>query len=256
MEEIIDLIFNQFQLFLLVVVRTSGIFVFSPFFSSQNVPNVAKIGLTLSISIIISMTLTSPVDYSILPLTIVIFKELLVGIIIGFISYAFFSAFYVMGQIIDMKIGFGMANVIDPQNRIQIPLMGNFYYIFSFIILLGINGHHRIILALKESYNYIPINGFKYTEGSMAIIIDTLAKAFELGLKLSMPIVVIIFLTDIILGILSKTIPQLNVFVVGMPFKILIGLLLILVGMPIFFNSMDSIFDLIINNMYKFIKTK
>ncbi|NLK43708.1 MAG: flagellar biosynthetic protein FliR, partial [Tissierellia bacterium] len=78
MEEILSLISNQFQLFLLVVVRTSGIFVFSPFFSSQNVPNTAKIGLTLSISILISMTITSPVDYSILPLTIAIFKELLV----------------------------------------------------------------------------------------------------------------------------------------------------------------------------------
>ncbi|NLK45015.1 MAG: flagellar type III secretion system protein FliR, partial [Tissierellia bacterium] len=161
----------------------------------------------------------------------------------------------VMGQIIDMKIGFGMANVIDPQNRVQIPLMGNFYYIFSFILLLGINGHHRIILALKDSYNYIPINGFNYTESTMTLIIDTLAKAFEIGLKLSMPIVVIVFLADIILGILSKTIPQLNVFVVGMPFKILIGLLLILVGIPIFFNSMDGIFDQIINSIYKFIKS-
>lgn len=255
MGDIISLITNQFQLFLLVLVRTSGIFIFSPFFSSQNVPSIAKIGLTLAISILISMTITSPVDYSLLPLALVIFKELLVGIIIGFISYAFFSAFYVMGQIIDMKIGFGMANVIDPQNRVQIPLLGNFYYIFSFIIFLGINGHHRIILALRDSYSYIPINSFNYTESTKTLIIDILAKSFEIGLKLSLPIVVVIFLADIILGILSKTIPQLNVFVVGMPFKILIGLVLILVGIPIFFNSMDGILDLIINYIYKFIET-
>lgn len=255
MGDIISLITNQFQLFLLVLVRTSGIFIFSPFFSSQNVPSIAKIGLTLGISILISMTITSPVDYSLLPLALVIFKELLVGIIIGFISYAFFSAFYVMGQIIDMKIGFGMANVIDPQNRVQIPLLGNFYYIFSFIIFLGINGHHRIILALRDSYSYIPINSFNYTESTKTLIIDILAKSFEIGLKLSLPIVVVIFLADIILGILSKTIPQLNVFVVGMPFKILIGLVLILVGIPIFFNSIDGILDLIINYIYKFIET-
>ncbi|NLY86725.1 MAG: flagellar type III secretion system protein FliR [Tissierellia bacterium] len=255
MGDIISLITNQFQLFLLVLVRTSGIFIFSPFFSSQNVPSIAKIGLTLAISILISMTITSPVDYSLLPLALVIFKELLVGIIIGFISYAFFSAFYVMGQIIDMKIGFGMANVIDPQNRVQIPLLGNFYYIFSFIIFLGINGHHRIILALRDSYSYIPINSFNYTESTKTLIIDILAKSFEIGLKLSLPIVVVIFLADIILGILSKTIPQLNVFVVGMPFKILIGLVLILVGIPIFFNSIDGILDLIINYIYKFIET-
>lgn len=255
MEDITNLIMNQLQLFLLVVVRTSGIFVFSPFFSSQNVPNAAKIGLTLAISVFISMTLTNHVDYNLLPLVLVIFKELLVGIIIGFISYAFFSAFYVMGQVIDMEIGLGMANVIDPQNRVQIPLMGNFYYILSFVVFLGMNGHHRIILALKESYDYIPINGFTYTESTMNLVIGALTKAFEIGIKLSLPIVVVVFLSDIILGILSKTIPQLNVFVVGMPFKILIGFVFTLVGIQIFFNSLDGILDLIINYIYRFIKT-
>lgn len=255
MEEIINLVINQFQLFLLVMIRTSGIFIFSPFFSSQNIPNIAKIGLTMAISILISLTLSNPIDLKLLPLIIVIFKELLVGIIIGYISYAFFSAFYVMGQIIDMKIGFGMANVIDPQNRVQIPLMGNFYYILSFLVFLGLNGHHRIILALKDSYNYIPINSFSYSETMMNLVIDILTKSFEIGLKLSMPIIVVIFISDIVLGILSKTIPQLNVFVVGMPFKILVGLVFILVGIPIFFNSIDGMLDLIVNYIYKFIKT-
>jgi len=255
MEEIINLVINQFQLFLLVMIRTSGIFIFSPFFSSQNIPNIAKIGLTMAISILISLTLSNPIDLKLLPLIIVIFKELLVGIIIGYISYAFFSAFYVMGQIIDMKIGFGMANVIDPQNRVQIPLMGNFYYILSFLVFLGLNGHHRIILALKDSYNYIPINSFSYSETMMNLVIDILTKSFEIGLKLSMPIIVVIFISDIVLGILSKTIPQLNVFVVGMPFKILVGLVFILVGIPIFFNSIDGMLDLIVNYIYKLIKT-
>ena len=209
----------------------------------------------MAISILISLTLSNPIDLKLLPLIIVIFKELLVGIIIGYISYAFFSAFYVMGQIIDMKIGFGMANVIDPQNRVQIPLMGNFYYILSFLVFLGLNGHHRIILALKDSYNYIPINSFSYSETMMNLVIDILTKSFEIGLKLSMPIIVVIFISDIVLGILSKTIPQLNVFVVGMPFKILVGLVFILVGIPIFFNSIDGMLDLIVNYIYKLIKT-
>jgi len=255
MDDIVNLLLNHFQLFLLVMVRTSGIFVFSPFFSSQNVPNTAKIGLTLAISLFITLMLKNTVNYDLLPLTIVIFKELLVGIIIGFISYAFFSAFYVLGQIIDMHIGLGMANVIDPQNRIQIPLMGNFYYILAFLLFLCINGHHKIILALKESYDFIPINSFKYNESIMNLVIDILIKSFEIGTKLSLPIVVVILLSDIILGILSKTIPQLNMFVVGLPFKILLGLMILLVGMPIFFNTMDGILELIINYVYRFIKT-
>src|SRR5690606_21956660 len=128
-------------------------------------------------------------------------------------------------------------------------------YILSFLVFLGLNGHHRIILALKDSYNYIPINSFSYSETMMNLVIDILTKSFEIGLKLSMPIIVVIFISDIVLGILSKTIPQLNVFVVGMPFKILVGLVFILVGIPIFFNSIDGMLDLIVNYIYKLIKT-
>lgn len=255
MNAIIDLIFSQYQLFLLVMVRTSGIFIFSPFFSSQNIPNIMKIGLSFSISLLITSTLNITPDFNNEMIILLIVKELMVGIIIGFIAYAFFSAFYVMGQIIDMKIGFGMANVIDPQNRIQVPLMGNFYYILSFLLLMSINGHHLIISALVDSYKYLPLGGFKYTGDTMNLLINSLSKSFEIGFKLSTPIVAIIFLTDVVLGIISKTIPQMNVFVVGMPLKVIIGLLIILISMPIFFTAVSGIFDLIINDIYKFIKT-
>ena len=253
MEEITNIIFSQFDLFLLVFIRTSGIFIFSPFFSSQNVPNIMKIGLTLSLAVLISSILPYSTDLANEVLLILIVKELLIGIIIGFISYAFFSAFYVMGQIIDMKIGFGMANVIDPQNKVQVPLMGNFYYILSFLLLLSINGHHSIISALVDSYNFIPIGYFKYSEGTMNILIGTLIKSFEIGFKLSIPVVSIIFLTDIVLGIMSKTIPQMNVFVVGMPLKIVVGLIIIIVSMPVFFGAIEGIFDFMINDIYKFL---
>lgn len=254
MDVIMELIFNKYQLFLLVMIRTSGIFIFSPFFSSQNIPNTMKVGLSFSVSLLITSALSTSPDLSNEIFLLLIIKELIVGIIIGFISYSFFSAFYVMGQIIDMKIGFGMANVIDPQNRIQVPLMGNFYYILSFLLLMSMNGHHSIISALIDSYNFIPIGSFKYTGDTMNLLVYSLSKSFEIGFKLSTPIVAIIFLTDVVLGIISKTIPQMNVFVVGMPLKVLIGLLIILISMPIFFTAIGGIFDLIINDIYRFIK--
>lgn len=254
MDVIMELIFNKYQLFLLVMIRTSGIFIFSPFFSSQNIPNTMKIGLSFSVSLLITSALSISLDLSNEIFLLLIIKELMVGIIIGFISYAFFSAFYVMGQIVDMKIGFGMANVIDPQNKIQVPLMGNFYYILSFLLLMSINGHHSIISALIDSYNFIPIGRFTYTGDTMNLLVHSLSKSFEIGFKLSTPIVAIIFLTDVVLGIISKTIPQMNVFVVGMPLKVLIGLLIILISMPIFFTAIGGIFDLIINDIYRFIK--
>lgn len=253
MDSIFDLIFGQYQIFLLVMIRTSGIFIFSPFFSSQNIPNTMKVGLTFSISLLITSILPVVPTLENVTLVILIFKELIVGIIIGFISYSFFSAFYVMGQIIDMNIGFGMVNVVDPQNKIQVPLMGNFYYILAFLMLLTTNGHHIIISALVDSYNYIPMENFKYTEVTMNLLVNTVAKSFEMGFKLSFPIVATIFLTDIVLGIMSKTIPQMNVFVVGMPLKAMLGLLIVLISMPIFYGAINGIFNFIINDIYKFI---
>ena len=253
LDSILDLIFGQYQIFLLVMIRASGIFIFSPFFSSQNIPNTMKIGLTFSISLLITSILPFVPTLSNETLVLIIFKELMVGVIIGFISYSFFSAFYVMGQIIDMNIGFGMVNVVDPQNKVQVPLMGNFYYILAFLMLLSTDGHHTIISALVDSYNFIPIGSFKYTEITMNLLVDTLAKSFELGFKLSFPIVATIFLTDIVLGIMSKTIPQMNVFVVGMPLKAILGLLIVFISMPIFYGAINGIFDFIINDIYKFI---
>lgn len=255
MESILDIIFSKYEVLLLVILRVSGIFIFSPFFSGQNIPNISKIGLTFSISLLISLVLP-PVNIGHSLLIGVMFKEVLVGTIIGFIAYIFFTTFYVMGQIIDMKIGFGMVNVVDPQSKIQVPITGNFYYILAFLLLMGINGHHKIIISILDSYSYIPIGSFKMTNGSMNLLIDGLSKAFELGFKLSTPIVATIFATDIILGIMAKTIPQMNVFVVGMPLKLMIGLFVILISMQIFYGGAETIFEIIYMEIYKFIKLK
>lgn len=254
MEQILDLIFNQYEVFLIVIIRVSGIFVFSPFFSSQNVPNIMKIGLTFTVALLITLSLPPGMVTGEQYLLLLIMRELILGIIIGFISYVFMTSFYVLGQIIDMKIGFGMANVFDPQNKIQVPLMGNFYYILSFLFLLMIDGHHVIIKALVDSYEFLPIGTFNYSEDVLSVIVNSLVKSFDIGFRLSFPIVAIIFLTDIVLGIMAKAIPQMNVFVVGMPLKVFIGLLIIMLTIPVFYSSVSGIFDLIVNDIYHLLK--
>jgi flagellar biosynthetic protein FliR len=252
MENIFELLFNRYELFLLVLVRTSGIFIISPFFSSQNVPNILKIGLSFILSIL--TTLVLDINFVYTNFVLLIFKELMIGLIIGFIGYAFFSTFYVMGQIIDMKIGFGMINVIDPQHKIQVPLMGNFYYILAFLLLLSINGHHIVIKALVDSYEFIPIGKFALNQDTTFFLINILSKSFVTGFKLSAPIIGIVFLTDLLLGILARTIPQMNVFVVGMPLKILIGLIIISVSIPIFYTIATGVFNDTVIDIYNFLK--
>ncbi|NLJ99371.1 MAG: flagellar type III secretion system protein FliR [Tissierellia bacterium] len=254
MDGILQTLFGKYEMFLLILVRTSGIFFISPFFSSQNIPNTMKVGFSFIVSILLAVTLD--IDLNLLELSFVelIFKELMVGTIIGFISYVFFAAFYVMGQIVDMKIGFGMVNVVDPQHRVQVPIMGNFYYILAFLVLLSINGHHTIIKALIDSYEFLPVGKFVFSKNAADLLINVLSKTFIIGFKLSAPMVAIIFLTDLLLGILARTIPQMNVFVVGMPLKILVGLLLISVSMPIFYSITTGIFNRTVEEIYNFFR--
>lgn len=254
MDDIINNLFGMYEIFLLVFVRTSGIFIFSPLFSSQNIINIVKVGFTFALSVLITLSFPNKVDLTGEVLFILIFKELLIGVIIGFLSYIFFSAFYTMGQLVDMNIGFGMANVIDPQSKAQVPLTGNFYYIIALLLLLIIDGHHLILIALKDSYLAIPLGKFTYDINTLNIIINSMVKSFEIAFKLSSPIIAIIFLTDLVLGVLARTIPQMNVFVVGMPLKLLIGLLFMFIGFPTFFVGVDSIMEMIIDYTYEFLK--
>lgn len=256
MDFIMDILTNKYQLFLLIFVRVSGIFIFSPIFSSQNVPNPLKIGFSFFLSILLTTTLNvnylSSIETNYI---LLIIKELMVGIIIGYVSYAFFSAFYVLGQIVDMEIGFGMVNVIDPQNKVQVPVMGNFYYILALLVFLMINGHHVVIKALIESYEFVPIGSFYFSEGITHKLVEILAKTFSLGFRISSPIVVVMLLIDILLGVLSRTMPQMNVFVVGMPLKIIVGLLIVAVSIPVFYALTGKVFDEMMEDIYYILKS-
>lgn len=251
MTDMIDMLLNKYGLFLLVLLRTSGIFIVSPFFSAQNIPNVVKIGFTVFTSIIITLVLDVDVQAIEISLLALIAKELMIGMTIGFICYLFASTFYTMGQIVDMSMGFGMVNVVDPQNRIQVPLMGNFYYILAFLLLLGTNGHHLIIRVLVDSYNFIPIGNFEFNKNIAFFLVDILARTFTMGFLLSTPIIISIFLLDLVLGILTRTIPQLNIFVVGLPLKVFVGLLLMLVTVPIFGTIVSNLMSLMSEKIYE-----
>lgn len=255
MNELLDIILNKYEIFFLVFARITGIFLIAPLFSAQNIPKVLKIGLSFVITIILTPILDiQKVDLSQSNYIICLIKEVITGIVLGYICYGFFSSFYVLGQIVDMEIGFGMVNVIDPQNKIQVPIMGNFYYIFAFLLFLIIDGHHMLIKGLIDSYKYIPIGKTVINDGNIENLINILGKTFSIGFKMSCPVVAAMLLSDILLGILSRTMPQMNVFVVGMPFKIIIGLLIIGVTVPLFIKFSKGIFNDMFKELYDFYK--
>ena len=257
MDSISVILVDKFLLLLLVFVRMSSLFVVTPVFGRREMPSYLKIGLAFFCSYILVPLLGDvKVEYSnLLSFAVIVGKEFLVGIIIGFVSFLVFSALYIAGQIIDMQIGFGMVNVLDPTMNSQVPLTGNFMYILTTLFFLTIDGHHILLSALFKSYSVLPIDGFAFTEAMVNNMTTIFSDVFVIGFKISLPVIAAALLSEVALGILSKTVPQMNVFVVGIPLKIGIGLLTLYLMMPIFIQIMTVTFDRMYGYIYLIIRS-
>lgn len=254
--DIFDYIFSEYQIFLLVFIRMTGVFIITPIFSRTNIPTIFKISLALIISIITFSTISEKgviIDTS-MHLIILIFKELSIGLIIGFISYLFFISLFIAGQIIDTQIGFGMVNVFDPQHNAQIPITGNFYYTLALLIFLTVDGHHWFLQAIIKSYSILPVGNINFNNDILNQIIIIFSEIFNIGFKVSSPILATVFLTNVLLGILARTMPQMNVFVVGMPLKIIVGILTVFITLPIFLIALQHIFSDMSGEIFNFLQ--
>ena len=217
----------------------------APVFGARGVPAMVKLGLAVSLSfllypILLDKAPTIPTE--LLPLIGIIVKEVLIGLTLGFIINLITAIMQGAGQIIDFMIGFIMGNTVDPIHGMQSPMTGNILMILTTMLLLATNSHHYIIMALVKSYDYLPINpgGIAY---GVDFFITITAKVLLLSLQISMPIFGALLLADIGVGLLSKTVPQLNLFSVIFPVKIIFGIALLYLMIPYFGETVSSVFD-------------
>lgn len=257
MDNISVVLIDRFLLLILVFIRMTSLFVITPVFGRREMPGYLKIGFAFFCSFaLVSMLGDVRVEYSsLLSFSAIAIKEFMVGIIIGFVSYMVFSALYLAGQIIDMQVGFGMVNVLDPTTNTQVPLIGNYIYILTTIFFLAVDGHHILLTAIYNSYSVLPINGFAFTEAMVNNIASIFAEVFLIGFKISIPVLSATLIAEVALGILSRTVPQMNVFVVGLPLRIGIGLITLYLVIPVFFQIMAVTFDKMYGYVYLIIRS-
>lgn len=243
-----DMIMQVFPAFLLVLCRITAFFVAAPVLSSRNVPNTFKIGLAFFISVIVFLTVgfdtrvTADAFY-----LLAVLREILAGLLIGFTANLFFMAVQTSGTLMDMQIGFGIANIVDPLTGASAPLLGNLKYMLAILVFLSMNGHHYLLAAIMDSYQWLPLDNALYSRiasgGIADFLVRTFADTFRIALQISAPIVVAMVLTDAGLGLLARTAPQYNIFVVGIPVKLLAGLALLVVLIPGFGALFQMLFD-------------
>ena len=233
--------------FLLVFCRITAFFITVPIFSMRGVPIPFRIGIAFFVTFLTFTTMGAvPMEFDALSILTII-RELLIGILLGLVAYLFFAITQVAGSFVDMQMGFGIANVIDPLTGAQSPILGNFTFFIATLLFLAMDGHHYLLIGIMNSYEWVPLDNALFTRilqgGISSFFVQTLGTMFLLAFQLVAPLIAALFLVDVALGMLARSAPQFNVFVIGLPLKILVGYSVLIIMVPGFLFLFQHLFS-------------
>ena len=236
--DILNLNYAEFERFLFVLFRVGAMIIFVPILGSRQIPGAVKIGLMLFLSIAIFPLVQDrpiPEPKGLFDSSKFLMVDLTIGLGIAYISRLIFAAVQVAGTVVDFQMGFGVVNVIDPQTDTQVSVTAQLQNILAIFIFLAIDAHHYIFQAIVDSF--FVINPFEINFASVTpeYVLHLFSATFTTAVKISAPIMAILFCLSVGLGLVARTVPQMNVFIVGFPLQIGIGLLM--VGLSISFFS-------------------
>ncbi|MBP3603968.1 MAG: flagellar biosynthetic protein FliR [Lachnospiraceae bacterium] len=219
--------YADLEYFLLILVRVSCFVFIAPFFSMTNTPRNVRIGLSICVAVILYNTVPQvEVTYNtLIGYFIVVLKEAVTGLLIGFAANLCTTIVSFAGHIADMEMGLSMASLMDPTTKESATITG-IYYNYMVLLMLMISGMHRYLLkALAETYILIPVNGMIFnSDRLLSSMIGFMANYILIGFRICLPIFAVMIILNAVLGILAKVSPQLNMFAVGIQMKVLVGL--------------------------------
>ncbi|EES50106.1 fused FliR family export protein/FlhB family type III secretion system protein [Clostridium botulinum] len=226
-----------------IFLRLTSYFVIVNAFFQTGTPHILK-GV---LSLIISIAVIAGVDYStvneinnVYYLIIYGLNEVMTGLVLGFITNMIFEVVKFAGSWMDIHAGFSMVSVLDPTSHTQSTLIGNFAYMIATVIFFIVDGHHIVIKLLIESFRIVPIGETLVYQETMMAVISTITDYFVLGVKIAIPIVLIIVITDLCLGLISRTVPTIPIMIFGLPIKNLLGLITFVILLPLIFKIVSN----------------
>ncbi len=229
---------DQFHIFLLVLLRVSALLMVAPIFGHRMYLGRAKIGMAIMVSFVAFPMVADSglqVPEGLLPYFVMMLAEAVMGMVLGFSVLLLFIGIQFAGQLAGLQMGFGIVNVIDPNSSEQISIIGQFLNIMAVLIVLTIDGHHLILQGLLHSFDVVPLGGVELKEEIIQKIIVMTNDVFVIAIKISTPILISLFLISVAMGVLARTVPQMNVFMVGFPVQMGVGLAILAAAMPLFY---------------------
>jgi flagellar biosynthetic protein FliR len=235
----------------LLFIRISGLLISSPIFGRKNIPNIAKIGFCAVLTVVFMSGIPEPAAYPVynsLPIyALAVIGELAFGVAMGFVLTAIFSLTMTAGAIMDYQIGYSMASIYDFQNNTQTPITGSLFNILMLILFLMYDGHLKLVEVIYRTIEAIPIGTAMAPPDILMVAAEVMTKSFVLSVMVAMPVLAAGIMIEIALGAVIKTVPQMNMFVVGIPLKIIVGLFVLLMTFSLFANFTKDIFNIMFN---------
>lgn len=236
---------ENFESFLLILVRISSFVFVAPFFGMTNSPARVKVGFSAFVAILLyGIVPRQTVEYAdVIGYATIVVQEGITGLLIGFAASICNSIVLLSGNIIDMNIGLSMAMEYDPVTQTSAPISGNFYNYLLMLLLIVTDMHHYIFRAAVDSYTLIPIGGQQFHWDSLAeSMLQYMGDSMVIGFRIALPVFAVIMILNCILGVMAKVAPQMNMFAVGMQLKVLVGLAVMLVTIQLLPAVADFIF--------------
>ncbi|HYA15758.1 MAG TPA: flagellar biosynthetic protein FliR [Syntrophales bacterium] len=237
---------EQTEIFILTFLRVSAMIITIPILGDVTVPARVKVGLALLISFLIFPFVQTGVwrlSSDIFSLILRMAGEIMIGVMVGFAGRLIFDGIQLAGQLIGFQMGFSIVNVIDPVNNEQVSIISQFQYLIAMLIFLVMNGHHIFLYAIAESFRILPPLGFHFSGELMQLVLVFVRNMLEVAIKTGAPIIAVLLFMSVGMGLVARTVPQINIFIVGFPLQIAIGLIGIGVTLPIFLRVVEGYFS-------------
>lgn len=232
--EIVELIYKSYPAFFFIFIRTTSILLSAPFFGVRGIPSAVKIGLSLMIAVLL-LPVVKPVD---IPLNFfawvpAILSEVLIGATIGFMARVVMAGVELAGQIVGFQMGFGIVNIIDPHTNNQVSIIATFQGILAMLLFFTVNAHHYFISAIAVSLKTVPPFSALISGGVISALVSISGGLFVTALKLGAPVMAALLFANVAMGVIARTVPQVNIFMMGFPVTIAVGLIVIGISMPV-----------------------
>ena len=237
---------TQFPALLLVMMRVAPVLFMMPLFNARNLPPLLKAGLTLTVSLVLwPIVKVDPSSFSldVYSLGFFILSEFLIGFLLGLSVRLILTSLQLAGEFAGFQMGFGVANILDPQTGMSGTLIAQFYYLLGLLIFLSIDGHHWFFRALVQSFRLLPPGEFAFQEGLYRHLLHLSGKMFSLAIQMVAPVTATLLLVQFGLSVMARMMPQMNLLISSFPLTIAFGLVFMGLSMELLGPFLKSLLE-------------